>query len=68
MTDLENVFLIIGVFRPKPARFVGKSKKFTFQLLRTDFSEFKNGGKLVFVNDFKELDLRIEGKKVILIE
>lgn len=68
-TDIEPVFIIAGISRPQPARYIGTSKgKFLFEPLKSNFGQCKNGSKLIFVKDFKESELKIEGKRVLIIK
>jgi hypothetical protein len=68
LNDIENVFIILGISRPIPCRFIGKSKdRYIFEPLKVDFTQYKNGSKIVNVKDFKVSDLEIEGKKVLII-
>lgn len=69
ISDLEYVFLIVGVSRPKPARLIGESTgKHIFEPLKANFSQYKKCGKLIFVRNFDILDLKIEDKKVLIIK
>lgn len=53
-----------GISRPIPCRFIGKSKdRYIFEPLKTDFTQYKNGSKIVNVKDSKVSDLEIEGKE-----
>ena len=64
LNDLEKVFIVIGISRPIPARFIGKSKdRYIFEPLKVDFTQYKNGSKIVNVKDFKVSDLRLKVKK-----
>lgn len=69
MENIEHVFLIVGVSRPKPARFIGVSaERYLFEPLKANFGQYKRGGKLIFVRDFDISDLKIEDKKVLIIK
>ena len=67
--DLENIFIISGISRPIPARFIGESKgKYFFEPLRFDFKQRKNGTKLIVVINFEVGKVQIQGKKVIILK
>ena len=68
-TDLENIFIISGISRPIPARFIGESNgKHFFEPLRLDFMQRKNGTKLIVVRKFEVGKMQIQGKKVIILK
>ncbi len=66
--DLEKIFIISGISRPIPARFIGESKgKHFFEPLRFDFKQRKNGAKLIVVRNFEVSKMQIQNKKIIII-
>lgn len=66
--DFENVYVIIGISTPRTARYIGTNARDQklFEPLRKDFKQFKNGSKLIFLNNFKVADIKIQNKKVIV--
>ena len=68
-SDLENIFIISGISRPIPARFVGESNgKHFFEPVRFDFRQRKNGTKLIELRNFEVGKIQIQGKKVIILK
>ena len=67
--SLEPVFIVAGISDPIKARYIGKSTNgYFFEPLNANFTQKKNGSRLIRVNGFHFASDTINGKKVMVIE
>lgn len=69
LSDLERVFIVVGISEPIHARYIGQSKgKYIFEPTKHNFESYKNGIKFILVREFDIPDFKIMEKRVIVVK